>query len=332
MKRILAGREVNPVGLGCMNLSHGYGEPLSSEDGTKILHKALDLGIDHFDSAALYGFGANEKLLGPVLKPHRNKIFLVTKGGMRGVDGERKTDGRPEIIKETCEQSLRNLQTDHIDLYYLHRWDLNVPFEDSLGALMDLKQEGKVLSLGLSEVPAEKLKEAHAQHPIAAVQSEYSLWSRNAELGVLDACEELGIAFVAFSPVGRGFLADLQLDPAKFSGKDIRNNMPRFQPEHFNHNTPLRARYAEIAERANCTPAQLALAWLLQKSPTMHVIPGTTSAEHLEENADSVNIELSPEVIEDVEKLINQDTVSGPRYPAGIQQEIRTEKFPSELD
>ncbi len=315
-----------------MNLSHAYGEPLSIEAGTKVLHKALDLGIDHFDSAALYGFERNEKLLGDVLKPHRDEIFLVTKGGMRGVDGVRKIDGRPEIIKQSCEQSLKNLQTDRIDLYYLHRWDLEVPLADSMGALMDLKQQGKILSIGLSEVPADALRTAHAQHTIAAVQSEYSLWSRNAEIAVLQACEELDVAFVAFSPLGRGFLADLQLNPNEFVEKDIRNGMPRFQSEHFTANATLRDKYAEIAKSAGCTPAQLALAWLLQNSSVMHVIPGTTSTEHLQENMSSLEIELSLELINELETLINQNTVSGGRYPAAIQQEIKTEQFECELE
>lgn len=329
MKRRLAGRAVNPVGLGCMNLSHAYGVPPSPEDGVKVLHKAIELGVDHFDTAALYGFGRNEELVGPALKPHRDGIFLASKCGMQGVDGKRVIDGRPESLRRTLEDSLRRLQTDRIDLYYLHRYDkLNgVPIEDSVGEMSRMVEAGKIRAIGLSEVSAEILRKAHKVHPIAAVQSEYSLWSRNVEIAVLDACAELGAAFVAFSPVARGFLAGANLDPASFAEKDIRRGMPRFQEPHFSKNAALLPEFRRLAKEADVTPAQLALAWMLQKAPHIHAIPGTTSLAHLEENMRAGGVALGADIVSRVEALINEKTVSGPRYPAATQVEIDTEEF-----
>jgi aryl-alcohol dehydrogenase-like predicted oxidoreductase len=321
--------EVNEVGLGCMNLSHAYGVPPSRKQGEAVLQKALDLGITHFDSAALYGFGRNEELVGPFLQPHRDNIVLVSKCGMRGENGVRSIDSRPEKIREDIENSLRRLQTDVIDLYYLHRYDKNrpVPVEDSVGEMSKLVDEGKIRAIGLSEVSAGTLRKAHAVHPIAAVQSEYSLWSRNVEIGVLDACRELDIAFVAFSPLARGFLTSVDLDPGDFAEKDIRRGMPRFQEPHFSENRKWLPEYRAIAEDAGCSPAQLALAWVLQRGDNMHVIPGTTSVEHLEEDYAALDVALSADVIERVDALVNSETVSGPRYPAPTQEEIDTEEF-----
>ena len=310
-----------------MNLSHAYGMPPSFNEEKLLLEKAIDIGVVHFDCAALYGFGKNEILLGEVLKPFRNKIFLTSKCGMTGVNGKRVIDGRPETIKRTCEQSLKNLQTDVIDLYYLHRWDKQVPIEDSVGALSELVSEGYIKAIGLSEVSVSTLNKAHAIHAIAAVQSEYSLWSRNAELGVLASCEKHNIAYVAFSPLARGFLADLTLAPLEFSEKDIRKSMPRFQETHFQDNQMLLNEYKNICIEAECTPAQLALAWLLQQSTNIHVIPGTTSTVHLEENAASTEVELEVEIVNRLNLLINQNTVSGARYNSVTQAEIDTEEF-----
>lgn len=317
------------MGLGCMNLSHAYGVPPSKVQGEAVLQKALDLGITHFDSAALYGFGRNEELVGPFLKQHRDKIVLVSKCGMRGENGVRSIDSRPEKIREDIENSLRRLQTDVIDLYYLHRYDKlrPVPIEESVGEMSHLVDEGKVRAIGLSEVSAETIRKGHAVHPIAAVQSEYSLWSRNIETGVLDACQELGIAFVAFSPLARGYLTSVDLDPSSFAEKDIRRGMPRFQEPHFSKNCELLPEYRSIAEDASCTPAQLALAWVLQRGDNVHVIPGTTSVEHLEEDWRALDIELTDSIVDRVETLVNQNTVSGPRYPAATQAEIDTEEF-----
>lgn len=328
MKRRLAGRAVNPIGLGCMNLSHAYGEPPAPEDGVKLLHRALDLGVDHFDTAALYGFGRNEELVGPALKPWRGEIMLVSKCGMQGVGGKRVIDGRPETLRITLEDSLRRLKTDIIDIYYLHRYDkLNgVPIEDSVGEMSRMVEAGKIRAIGLSEVSAETLRKAHKVHPIAAVQSEYSLWSRNAEIAVLGACAELGAAFVAFSPLARGFLTGAGLDPASFAEKDIRRGMPRFQEPHYSKNAALLPEFRRIAKEADMTPAQLAIAWTLAKAPHIHAIPGTTSLAHLEENMGSP-VALGADIVSRVEALINERTVSGPRYPAATQAEIDTEEF-----
>ncbi len=323
--------DAGEIGLGCMNLSHAYGQPPTPEAGMRVLHKALELGVTHFDSAALYGFGRNEALVGPALKPFRDTIFLVSKCGMQGVDGKRVIDGRPETLRATLEMSLRRLKTDYIDLYYLHRWDKEVPIEASVGEMARMVEEGKIRAIGLSEVSAAALRKAHAVHPIAAVQSEYSLWSRNAEIAVIGACADIGAAFVAFSPLARGYLADIALDPEAFAEKDIRRTMPRFQPPHFSANAKLLLEYQRIAEAAGCTPGQLALAWVLQKAPHIHVIPGTTSLAHLEENVTASTVKLSPETTAKVEQLINQNTVSGPRYPASVQTEVDTEQFPDEI-
>ncbi|ANQ85722.1 aldo-keto reductase [Azoarcus olearius] len=328
--RTLGPFQVGAIGLGCMNLSHAYGVPPSPEQAEAVLLRALDLGVTHFDTAALYGFGANETLVGRVLSPYRSRFTLASKCGMTGVDGKRVIDGRPETLKRTCEEALARLHTDVIDLYYLHRWDKQVPVEDSVGALADLVREGKIRAIGLSEVSADTLRRAHAVHPIAALQTEYSLWTRNAEIAALDACRELGVSFVAFSPVGRGFLAAALSSPADvaaFDAKDIRRAMPRFQGDNFIANLRLLEGYKALAAEAGCTPAQLALAWLLAKGGHILPIPGTTRIAHLEENLAAAEVRLSAGLIEQVEALINQATVAGPRYNAATQTEIDTEEF-----
>ncbi|MEZ0309945.1 MAG: aldo/keto reductase, partial [Ramlibacter sp.] len=313
--RTLGEFTVGALGLGCMNLSHAYGTPPSAEQGERVLLAALDAGVTLFDTAALYGFGTNETLVGRVLKPHRQRFTLASKGGMAGVqfdDGmKRVIDGRPDAIRRNCEDSLRRLQTDVIDLYYLHRWDKKVPIEDSVGAMAELVREGKVRSIGLSEVSAATLRKAHAVHPIAAVQTEYSLWTRNPEIAVLDACRELGAAFVAFSPVARGFLCDALHDVSALDAKDIRKAMPRFSQENYAANLKLLAPYKALAQEAGCTPAQLALAWLLHKAPHIVPIPGTTSVEHLREDLAAADVKLSAELRGRVEALINNGTVAG---------------------
>jgi aryl-alcohol dehydrogenase-like predicted oxidoreductase len=320
--------DVSALGLGCMNLSHAYGTPPAEEAAAALLLRALDHGITHFDTAALYGFGKNETLLGKVLKPHRQKIFLASKCGMTGVDGKRVIDGRPETLKRTCEESLRRLQTDVIDLYYLHRWDRQVPIEDSVGALADLVRQGKVKSIGLSEVSAATLRRAHAVHPIAALQSEYSLWTRNPEIATLAVCRELGTAFVAFSPLARAFLTCRLRDPdIELEAKDIRRQMPRFEPANYERNLALLPEYRRIADEAGCTPAQLALAWLLAKGD--HILPifGTRQPAHLDENAGGAPVRLDGSLVARLDALINQQSVAGPRYNAATQEEIDTETF-----
>jgi len=321
---------VGVIGLGCMNLSHAYGVPPAPEVAEQVLLRALDLGITHFDTAALYGFGANETLVGRVLSPYRSRFTLASKCAMTGVDGKRVIDGRPETIKRTCDEALARLRTDVIDLYYLHRWDKKVPIEDSMGAMAELVAAGKIRAVGLSEVSADTLRRAHAVHPVAAVQTEYSLWTRNAEIAVLDTCRELGAAFVAFSPVARGYLADAfhtVEDVAAFDAKDIRRAMPRFQGDNLVANLKLLQDYRALAQEAGCTPAQLALAWLLAQGDHVLPIPGTTSLAHLEENLAAADLKLDPALLARAGALINQRTVTGPRYNAPTQTEIDTEEF-----
>jgi aryl-alcohol dehydrogenase-like predicted oxidoreductase len=324
--------QVSEIGLGCMNLSHAYGAPVSAEQAERVLLSALDAGVTLFDTAAIYGFTANEKLVGKVLKQHRQKITLASKCGMTGVDvnGDGKLvriiDGRPDSLRKTCEEALKRLQTDVIDLYYLHRWDKKVPIEDSVGALSDLVRQGKIQTIGLSEVSASNLRKAHAVHPITAVQTEYSLWTRNPEIAVLEACKELGTAFVAFSPVARGFLCG-ELDLNAFDAKDIRKSMPRFTPENYAANLKLFAPYQKLAQEAGCSPAQLALAWLLHKDTHIIPIPGTTSVPHLRDDMSASNVKLSLDLIEKLDELVNEKTVHGSRYSAQSNSEVDTENF-----
>ena len=280
-----------------------------------------------FDTAALYGFGANEELVGQVLSPHRRKFTLASKCGIFREDGKRLIDGRPQTIRRTCEDSLRRLRTDVIDLYYLHRWDKSVPIEDSMGAMADLVRQGKVQSVGLSEVSASTLRKAHAVHPVSAVQTEYSLWSRNPEIAVLDACREIGATFVAFSPLARGFLTDTLHEVDSLDAKDIRRAMPRFAPDTYAANLRLLPAYRQIAAEAGCTPTQLALAWLLHRGDDIIPIPGTTRLDHLDENLDAAEVRLDASVMARLEALINQRTVTGPRYNPANQAEVDTEEF-----
>jgi aryl-alcohol dehydrogenase-like predicted oxidoreductase len=332
-QRQLGPFKVSAIGLGCMNLSHAYGAPVSPEQGERVLLAALDAGVTLFDTAALYGFGANETLVGKVMKAHRNKFTLASKCGMQGVDvandGKlvRVIDGRPATIQKTLEDSLRRLQTDVIDLYYLHRWDKSVPIEDSVGALADLVKKGHIRSIGLSEVSAGTLRKAHAVHPIAAVQTEYSLWTRNPEVAVLQACQELGVTFVAFSPVARGFLCGDLIDVDTLDAKDIRRSMPRFTPENYTANLKLLPAYNAFAQVIGCSPSQLALAWLLHKAPNIIPIPGTTSVDHLLDDLGAVQVVLPVELIKKLDALINQHTVQGARYNAQGTSEVDTENF-----
>jgi aryl-alcohol dehydrogenase-like predicted oxidoreductase len=332
-QRQLGPFSVSAIGLGCMNFCHAYGEPVSFEQAQRVLLSALDSGVTLFDTAALYGFGASETLLGKALKSHRSRFTLASKCGMQGEDvaGDGKLvrviDGRPATIKATCEAALRRLQTDVIDLYYLHRWDKRIPVEESVGALADLVRDGKIRSIGLSEVSAATLRRANAVHPIAALQTEYSLWTRNPEIAVLTACRELGVAFVAFSPVARGFLCGGSTDLNRLHPKDIRRAMPRFMGENYTANLKLLPRYLEIAREAGCSPAQLALAWLLHRGDHIIPIPGTTSEAHLKDDLGAVDVVLDDATVAQLDALINQNTVLGTRYGAKSESEVDTEQF-----
>jgi aryl-alcohol dehydrogenase-like predicted oxidoreductase len=320
--------EVSTIGLGCMSMSHAYGTPPPPEAAANVLRKALDLGYTHVDTAALYGFGANETLIGNALSDRRKEFVLASKGGMfRNAQGQREIDGHPEVIKKTCEDSLTRLRTDVIDLYYLHRWDKRLPIEESVGALADLVAQGKVRTIGLSEVSASTIRKAHRIHPISAVQTEYSLWTRNAEVAVLQACKELGIAFVAFSPLARGFLTGELRDVSALPPKDIRLAMPRFQAEHFARNLGLLDGLSNIARQNGCTMAQIALAWLLAQGEHIVPIPGTTRIDHLEENMGAAAVRLSDRTVETLNAVINPGTVSGARYNAATLPEIDTEEL-----
>jgi aryl-alcohol dehydrogenase-like predicted oxidoreductase len=308
-------------------LSHAYGVPPPPEDARKTLVAAVDLGITHFDTAALYGFGRNEELVGPALKPFRQRIHLASKCGITGINGKRVIDGRPETLQRTCRESLQRLQTDCIDLYYLHRWDRRVPIEESVGALSELVAAGLIRGIGLSEVSAATLRKAHAVHPITAVQSEYSLWTRNPEIAVLAACRELGVTLVAFSPLGRGFLAGAVTDTASLVQQDLRRNMPRFCEPHFSANLELLSRFARLAQAAGCTLPQLALAWVLQQGEHIVPIPGSVSATHVTENVAAARVEIPAHVLGRLETLINATTVSGARYPPDANHAVDTEEF-----
>jgi aryl-alcohol dehydrogenase-like predicted oxidoreductase len=311
-----------------MSLSHAYGTPPDPAAAAGVLMKGLDLGYTHVDTAALYGFGANETLIGNALAHRRREFVLASKGGMfRNAQGQREIDGRPEALRKHCEESLVRLKTDVIDLYYLHRWDKRLPVEESVGALSDFVKEGKVRTIGLSEVSADTIRRAHRVHPITAVQTEYSLWTRNAELAVAGTCRELGIAFVAFSPLARGFLTGALRDVSTLPPKDIRLAMPRFQGEHFARNLTLLDGLAAIARESGCTMAQVSLAWLLARGEHIIPIPGTTRIDHLEENLGAASLGLTPAALARLDAHINPRTVSGARYNAATQSEIDTEEF-----
>jgi aryl-alcohol dehydrogenase-like predicted oxidoreductase len=314
-----------------MNLSHAYGAPPPDEAAQALLREALDLGISFFDTAALYGFGANEDLVGRTLAPHRSKFVLASKCGLHGVDDgngvKRVVDGRPATLKWSCEQSLKRLRTDHIDLFYLHRWDRKVPIEDSVGALAELVREGKVREIGLSEVSAATLRRAHAVHPIAAVQTEYSLWTRNPEIAVLDACREIGAAFVAFSPLARGYLGGELRDVATLDAKDLRRSMPRFEASNYANNLRQLAGFEALAAERGSTPAQLALAWVLARGEHVLAIPGTTKIAHLRDNVGAAQIELDAATVARLDALINRHTIVGSRYDAAAQAGVDTEEF-----
>jgi aryl-alcohol dehydrogenase-like predicted oxidoreductase len=336
MQSILNQRKLGPftvssIGLGCMSLSHGYGVPPPPDAAADILLRALDLGVTHFDTAALYGYGVNEELVGRVLAPLRSRFTLASKCGVQGVQSasglRREINGHPATLKQTCEDSLRRLNTEVIDLYYLHRWDKTVPIEDSVGALADLAREGKIRAIGLSEVSAATLLRAHAVHPIAAVQSEYSLCTRNPEIAVIDACRSLGATLVAFSPLGRGFLTGALRDVATLEPTDIRRTMPRFEAKAYTANLALLDEYAALARVAHASMAQLALAWVLARGEHVVVIPGTTSRAHLEENLGAAGVELQPDLMAQLDALINRRSIAGERYGAAAQAESDTETF-----
>ncbi len=327
MPRTIAGKPLHPVGLGCMNVSWAYGTPPNHDECVALLQQAVDLGYDHFDTARIYGAGQNEALLAEAMKGRRDQVFLASKTGIV-VDGPRRgVDCSPEYISADIDKSLAQLETDFIDLYYMHRFDPKVPVADSVGAMMRAIEAGKIGAYGVSEWSSAHVREAHAVHPMTAVQTEYSLWTRNVELGVLETCEELGIALVAFSPLGRGALCGVLTDPSALEDKDLRTRMPRFQPDNWARNLMLIEQFVVLAEQAGLTPAQLALKWVLSRGDNVHVIPGTTNPQHLADNVRAADVDVSPALLDEADRLINHDTVAGHRYHDAIKPTIDTEEF-----
>jgi aryl-alcohol dehydrogenase-like predicted oxidoreductase len=309
------GLEVSALGLGCMGMSEFYG---TTDEGEAIatIHRALELGIDFLDTADMYGRGANEKLVGKAIGDRRDKVVLATKfGNVRNDDGSREVRGDADYVRQACDASLQRLGLDHVDLYYQHRVDRRVPIEETVGAIAELVEAGKVRYLGLSEASPETVRRAHAVHPISALQSEYSLWTRDPEDGPLPTCRELGVGFVAYSPLGRGFLTGQIRSPDDFADDDFRARLPRFQGENFQQNLDLVARVEEIAEEKGRTPGQLALAWVLSRGDDIVPIPGTKRRRYLEENAEAVDVELTGEDLERLEQAFPQGAAAGDRYP-----------------
>ncbi|RDE25096.1 aldo/keto reductase [Motiliproteus coralliicola] len=321
--------ELPPIGLGCMNLSSGYG-PATAEARERLLPEALERGYRLFDTAAIYGHGDSENLIGTLLKPFRDQFVLASKGGLfRGDDGAPKVNGRPEVLRRECEKSLQRLDTEVIDLYYLHRLDPQVPVEESVGALGELVGEGKIQAIGLSEVCAETIRRGHREFPLSAVQSEYSLWSRTPERAVLPTCAELGITFVPFAPLGRGFLAGSATDLTAFDDGDIRLGIarPRFEPDNFAANLKLLQPLQQLADELGCTKAQLSLAWLLASSEhPMIPIPGTCRLDHMIENFDAGGIALTQAQYRLLDQAINDEQVAGARYSDPVMASIDSER------
>ena len=314
--------EVSPIGLGCMGMSFGYGPAKENSEMISLLRKAVELGVTFFDTAEIYGPFTNEELVGEALAPFRRQVVIATKFGFKiGPKGEQiGLDSRPEHIKEVADASLKRLRSDVIDLFYQHRVDPNVPIEDVAGAVKELIQEGKVKHFGLSEPGVQTIRRAHAVQPVTAVQNEYSLWWRKPEQEVMPALEELGIGFVPYSPLGRGFLTGKMNENTTFDSSDFRNTLPRFTPEARKANQALVDLLGEIAKRKKATPAQVALAWLLAQKPWIVPIPGTTKLKRLEENIGAAAIELTPDDLREIETAASKIKVQGARYPERLEQ------------
>lgn len=322
-RKLGQGLEVSEIGLGCMGMSFGYGEVHDLKPMTELMHKAIDLGITFFDTAEIYGPYINEELVGQALKPFKNRVIIATKFGFDIQDGKSiGLNSRPEQIRKVAEASLKRLQVDAIDLFYQHRVDPQVPIEDVAGTIKDLIQEGKVKHFGLSEVGVEMIRRAHAVQPVTALQSEYSLFWREPEQQILPVLEELGIGFVPFSPLGKGFLTGKIDTSTSFSQNDFRSTVPRFSEENLKKNLSLVEVVKQFALEKNCEPSQIALAWVLAQKPWIVPIPGTTKINRLQENAGAVNVSLSPEDLQKIDKVLSKIEIAGERYAPASQKMI----------
>jgi aryl-alcohol dehydrogenase-like predicted oxidoreductase len=314
------GLEVSALGLGCMSMSFGYGTPMDKQDAVALLRSAFDLGITFFDTAECYGPFTNEELLGEALPPIRAQVVIATKFGFKDGDSKAGLDSSPQRIRIALEGSLKRLKTDHVDLFYQHRVDPNVPMEDVAGTVKELIKEGKVKYFGLSEAGAPSIRRAHAVQPVSAVQSEYSLWWREPEKEILPTLEELGIGFVPFSPLGKGFLTGKINANTTFDKSDFRNNVPRFSEENRSANQKLVDVITHIAEQKKITNAQIALAWLLAQKPWIAPIPGTTKLHRMKENAGAANVKLTSDDLRSINEAVSKITVQGARYPEALQK------------
>ena len=328
VKRVKLGdANVTAVAYGCMGLSQAY-EPCSEEQGIRTLNAVLDMGYDHLDTAVLYGFGKNEELLNKAIGHRRSEYFLASKCGLyRDATGKREINGRPEVLIKTCEDSLRRLGTDVIDLYYLHRIDLNVPVEESLGALQEMRAQGKIRYIGLSEPSPETLLRALEICPIAAVQSELSLWTRQPNVAVSQVCEKNNVTFVAYSPLGRGFMGGAIRDMSVLGEKDIRHTMPRFEGADFKTNLEKLDQLSLLASENDLTVAQLALAWVLAQGDHILTIPGTRFEDRAKENLDTASVSVSHSVISRAGEILSPDTIIGERWSEIILREVDSEQY-----
>ena len=321
-KRFLgkSGLEVSTLGLGCMGLSFGLGPATEKKDAIGLIRKAYELGVTFFDTAEAYGPFVNEEILGEALEPFRDQVVIATKFGFPGGRVDQGLDSRPENIRSVAEAALKRLRTDHIDLFYQHRVDPNVPIEDVAGTVRDLIREGKVKHFGMSEAGVQSIRRAHAVQPVTALQSEYSLWWREPEQEILPTLEELGIGFVPFSPLGKGFLTGAISENTQFDKTDFRNIVPRFAEENRKANLALVELLKNIAAKKDATPAQIALSWLLARKPWIAPIPGTTKIKRLEENLHAVDLELSSDDLREIEEAASKIEIQGARYPQRLQQ------------